>query len=293
MEDIACERQSEIRSSGCLKQNNELKPLTIVFSGCPDSGKSELIKAIAGTRLQVDKWPEGVLERQTALLDCEGKKMLLVALPDTDSLGHNSQEEIIARNYLVREKPDVIVNVIEASNLERDLYFTVQLFEIGIPVVIALNMCREGDKKGCKINIAMMCAILGIPVIETDVFTKKGLNILLRAALAIKESKANRWPKVFNYGEYIDLVALEIRKYLIKKDPLPFLNRKYPLRWLVYKIIEGDAMVTSEIGLTLDMLSSPVITQLKKTHGDELQSLMAEARFAQAAGLTKEILGKI
>ena len=122
---------------------NPQRVLTVAVAGNPNSGKSTLINALARTRLQVGNWPGVTVEKKEAVLEYQGWKIRLVDLPGTYSLSPYSQEEIIARDYLVQENPDVIIDVIDATNLERNLYLTMQLLELGIPVVAALNIYDE------------------------------------------------------------------------------------------------------------------------------------------------------
>ena len=130
-------QQSEVRSQ---ESKTDKKVITVAVAGNPNLGKSTLINAIAGTRLYVGNWPGVTVEKKEALFEYEGRKIKLVDLPGTYSLSPYTQEEIIARDYLVHERPDVIINVVDATNLERNLYLTVQLMELGIPIVMALNI---------------------------------------------------------------------------------------------------------------------------------------------------------
>ena len=150
------------------------KTITVAVAGNPNSGKSTLINAIAGTRLYVGNWPGVTVEKKSALFEYEGTNIKLVDIPGTYSLSPYTQEEIIARDYLVHEKPDAIINVVDATNLERNLYLTVQLLELGIPVVMALNIHDEAVSKGYKIDIKTMEYILGIKIIPTVATKKQG-----------------------------------------------------------------------------------------------------------------------
>ena len=145
---------------------SQQKPLVVAVAGNPNAGKSTLINAIAGSRLQVGNWPGVTVEKKEARFEVEGRSIRLVDLPGCYSLSPYSQEEIITRDYLVTEKPDLVINVVDATNLERNLYLTTQLLELGIPMIMALNIFDEAEAKGYKINIRQMEETLGIRIID-------------------------------------------------------------------------------------------------------------------------------
>jgi len=125
-----------------------VKEIKVAVTGNPNSGKSTLINAIAGTNLQVGNWPGVTVEKKTATIKFDDLTINLVDLPGTYSLSPYTQEERIARDFLVKEKPDLIINVVDSTNLERNLYLTIQILELDIPVVIALNIYDEAKKEG-------------------------------------------------------------------------------------------------------------------------------------------------
>lgn len=261
---------------------------TIAVAGNPNSGKSTLINAIAGTRLHVGNWPGVTVEKKEALFEFEGKKIRLVDLPGTYSLSPYTQEEIIARDYLVHEKPEVIVNVVDATNLERNLYLTVQMMELGIPIVMALNIYDEAEQKGYKIDSKAIGAILGITVVCTVATGKIGLNELMKAALDRAEKPSSHKPKNLNYGLDIEKASREIENHL-RKDHASIAER-YPLRWLALKLMEGDQHVREETGLDESGLLGETLRHLREAHGEDIEAVMADARYAQASGLTHEVM---
>ncbi len=272
--------------------------ITVAVAGNPNSGKSTLINAIAGTRLHVGNWPGVTVEKKSALFEHEGRKIKLVDLPGTYSLSPYTQEEIIARDYLVHEKPDVIIDVVDATNLERNLYLTVQLMELGIPVVIALNIYDEAEKKGYKIDIKAMEKMLGVRVIPTIATKKSGLDDLLKAITAIVVDSTHRAdnpalhnPKKLHYEDDIESAAAAVEMHI--KNSYPQLAEKYPLRWLSLKLMEGDTHVQKEIDISGDgAFIEDSTAHLKKAHGEDIESIMADERYAQASGLTHEVLKK-
>ncbi len=269
----------------------EKKIITVAVAGNPNSGKSTLINGIAGTRLHVGNWPGVTVEKKEAVFEYGGRKIKLVDLPGTYSLSPYTQEEIIARDYLVHERPDVIIDVVDSTNLERNLYLTVQLLELGIPVVIALNIYDEAEKKGYMIDIKTMEKVLGVKVIPTVSTKKSGLEGLLKTVIEVAGNPDKHAPKRLNYGKDIEFAAEALSSQI--KNLYPSLAEKYPLRWLVLKLMEGDEHVLREIHLSdMGLSISDALSHLKKAHDSDTESLMSEARYAQAAGLTHEVLKK-
>lgn len=265
--------------------------ITIAVAGNPNSGKSTLVNAIAGTRLHVGNWPGVTVEKKEAIFEYDGKKIMLVDLPGTYSLSPYTQEEIIARDYLVHETPEVIINVVDSTNLERNLYLTVQLLELGIPVVIALNIYDEAKKKGHRIDIKSMEEVLGVKVVTTVATERTGLNHLLTAVLKVAGNSPRYYSKQLDYGEDLESVARVMERKI--KQNYNFLVGRYPLRWLTFKLLEGDTHILKEIngdgnGLYFD----DVVQHLRKTYGDDIESIMANVRYAKAAETTHRVLSK-
>ncbi len=269
----------------------ERKLITIAIAGNPNSGKSTLINSIAGTKLQVGNWPGVTVEKKETVFEYRGRKIRLVDLPGTYSLSPYTQEEIIARDYLVHEKPDVVVNVVDATNLERNLYLTVQLLELDIPVVMALNIYDEAERKGFSIDREAMQNLLGVPIVPTVATKRTGLNELFDAVLDTADNGQKGNPRRLNYGEDIEAAAQEVQKIIM--ETAPSLAKKYPLRWLAFKVLEQDSRATEEQDINIGAYrDGEGVKHLVTTQGDDVESLMADARYAQASGLTKEVLTK-
>jgi ferrous iron transport protein B len=265
------------------------RALTVAVAGNPNSGKSTLINAIAGTRLHVGNWPGVTVEKKEASFEHGGRPMRLVDLPGTYSLSPYSQEEIVARDFLVVERPDVIVNVVDATNLERNLYLTVQLLELGIPVVMALNIHDEAVAKGFRIDAHGIEERLGIRVVPTSATRKEGLDALLEAVFAAVERGAPR-PATLGYGTELDRTALSIAELLELHGPA--IASRYPRRWLVLKLLEGDARVAADLGPSMAALVREPLGTLRREVGEDVEARVTEARYALAAGLTREVLEK-
>jgi ferrous iron transport protein B len=265
------------------------RAITVAVAGNPNSGKSTLINAIAGSRLHVGNWPGVTVEKKEAAFEHAGRPIRLVDLPGTYSLSPYSQEEIVARDYLAGERPDVVVNVVDATNLERNLYLTVQLLELGIPVVMALNIHDEAEAKGYRIDVRAMEERLGIRVIPTSATKERGLDALLEATLAAADAPEAARPALLSYGDDLDRAAMDVAELLEARAPGS--AARLPRRWLVLKVLEGDPRVCEELGLDRAALAGP-LAHLTSAHGEDVEALVAEARYALAAGLTREVLSK-
>lgn len=262
--------------------------ITIAVAGNPNSGKSTLINAIANARLHVGNWPGVTVEKKSALFDYKGRQIRIIDLPGTYSLSPYTQEEIIARDYLVQEKPDVIINVVDATNLDRNLYLTVQLLELDIPLVIAMNMYDEAEDKGYKINVKAMEDMLGTKIIPTIATRKKGLDDLIKAAVGASENPDTFRPRALNYGEDIESAESVLKTHI--RNDFPEMAARYPLRWLAFKIMEGDEAFIKSTGADFGVITTSATEHLRKAHGDDVESIMADRRYALATGLTREVL---
>ncbi len=278
------------RKSGVRTQKIERKTITAAVAGNPNSGKSTLINAIAGTRLHVGNWPGVTVEKKEAVLEYHGRRIRLVDLPGAYSLSPYTQEEIIARDYLAHEKPDVIINVVDSTNIERNLYLSMQLLELGIPMVIALNIHDEAEKKGYRIDTKTMERMLGVKAIPTVATRKSGLAELLKAVTETADNPKGHPTAHPRYGEDIESAALTIEDHLRRDHPS--VAADYPLRWLAFKLMEGDQRIREETGLDESGLLGETLRHLRQAHGEDIESLMADARYAQASGLTHEVLKK-
>ncbi|HEX9307607.1 MAG TPA: ferrous iron transport protein B [Anaeromyxobacter sp.] len=261
--------------------------ITVAVAGNPNSGKSTLINAIAGTRLQVGNWPGVTVEKKEAVFEHGGRRVRLVDLPGTYSLSPFSQEEIVARDYLARERPDVVVNVVDATNLERNLYLTVQLLELGIPVVMALNIHDEAQAKGYRIDARGIEQRLGIRVVPTSATKRQGLSDLLEAVVGAADLGEAGRPGLLSYGRDLDRAALAVSEALERSAP-PEADG-YPRRWLVLKLLERDPRLVAEVPLDAAALEG-ALAHLREAHAGDVEALLAEARYGLAAGLTREVL---
>ena len=272
-------------------QDTAKQGLTIAVAGNPNAGKSTLINAIAGSRLYVGNWPGVTVEKKSASFDYGGREISLVDLPGAYSLSPYTQEEVIARDYLVKERPDVIINVVDATNLERNLYFTLQLLELGIPMVIALNMADEAAQKGFRIDVDKIASILGCAVVPTVATKKEGLEDLMETAVSFAVETEEHTPGFISYGEDIEQALVPIADAL--KNHPEVLAGRLPLRWFALKVLERDERVLDDYAVDADAPQiEKAVKHLKAAHGEDQEAHLADTRYGLAAGLTREALKK-
>lgn len=169
--------------------------ITMALAGNPNSGKTTLFNALTGSRQYVGNWPGVTVEKKEGKMKFQDKNLVLVDLPGTYSLSPYSMEEIIAKNFVTNEKPDVVINIVDASNIERNLFLTMQLLELGRPTVIALNMMDVAKAKGYDIDVDKLSAELGVPVIPIVASKSQGLLGMLQTAILEAGTQSNNMPE--------------------------------------------------------------------------------------------------
>ncbi len=235
-----------------------MKEIIVAVAGQPNSGKSTIFNMLTGARQHVANYPGVTVEKRTGRYGYEGNTITLVDLPGTYSLTSYSPEERIARDFLLHEKPAVVLDIVDASNLERNLYLTFQLAEMGVPLVIALNMMDVAENRGLKIDKNKLSELLGAPVVPTVGSKGRGKKELKEAVLntyknnhfqtgygeACKDCgvcldmSREKDPFRVDYGEKLEPILSSLEKMLLDD---PKISAQYPVRWLSVKLIEGDS----------------------------------------------------
>jgi len=263
---------------------------TIALAGNPNSGKSTLFNALTGARQHVGNYPGVTVEKKEGRHLRNGLTFNIVDLPGTYSLTAYSPEEVVARDFLVNEKPQLVIDIVDAANLERNLYLAIQFMELGIPVCIALNMIDVAEKRGVKIDAAKLSVLLGAPVVPTVARSGNGKDELMESAAAlVKAGKASQ-PLAISYGSDVDRTLDELTP---KIKAAGFLAGSYPARWVALKYLENDEQIRSrgrkvdpklaaELEAAIDRLS----THLQETADTYPEMVIADHRY----GFIKSVL---
>ncbi|MCD8017607.1 MAG: ferrous iron transporter B [Oscillospiraceae bacterium] len=260
--------------------------IKIALAGNPNCGKTTLFNALTGSNQYVGNWPGVTVEKKDGRLK-NHKDVIIQDLPGIYSLSPYSLEEVVARGYLVNEKPDVILNIVDGTNIERNLYLTTQLIELGIPVVVAVNMMDVLKKNGDTISLDKLSASLGCAVVEMSAL--KGTGCIEAAEKAIEEAKkglTSEPPHVFT-GSVEHAVAHIEESISGKVD-------EKNLRWYAIKIFERDEKVLEELKLdkTLSEHLEAHIADCEKEMEDDAESIITNQRYAYISGVVSKVVKK-
>ncbi|MBW2569354.1 MAG: ferrous iron transport protein B [Deltaproteobacteria bacterium] len=271
------------------------KSITIALAGNPNSGKTTIFNCITGTRQKVGNWPGVTVEKKEGVVTKYGYNLKIIDLPGTYSLTPFSVEEIIARNYVIEECPDVVIVIIDASNLERSLYLATQLREIDCKVIFALNMADVASSHGLKINADKLSELLDLPVVFTVGNKNEGIDTLLQKAIELAESKSEISQKrKVKYSKDIENSIAKLQSFIEKKiaAKLP-----YNTRWMAIKLLEDDRILKESIAQKTGNNNQDIIQQaqafrkkLVDRFDEEPEIVMTDERYGFIAGIIKEVL---
>ncbi|MBD3318191.1 MAG: ferrous iron transport protein B [Chitinivibrionales bacterium] len=267
--------------------------LKIALAGNPNSGKTTAFNRITGAMQKVGNWGGVTVEIKEAEKTIDGEKVVFVDLPGTYSLSAFSEEERVAREYLIEQKPDVVIDVVDATNLDRHLYLAVQLMELGIRPVIALNMWDEVAKRGIAIEIDRLRRLLGLRIVATTARTGKGIDELLREAMEQaraprKEHAPLRIPLPHEIASAVDRLEKLIGKSI---------STTYPSRWVACKLLEHDDEIEKLVreqpeGDAVIRMRDTAEMEISELLGDDPGNMIAEARYGYIAGLLREVVSQ-
>lgn len=269
-----------------------LPTYTIALAGNPNAGKSTLFNAMTGARAHVGNYPGITVEKKVGQFRTDEALLNLVDLPGTYSLTAYSAEELVARDFLVDERPQAVVDVLNAGSLERNLYLAVQLLELGIPVVLGLNMMDEAHKMGMKVDSKRLSKVLDCPVVELVARRGTGVNELAAAAAKLAAERQGRWKPVdISYGPDLDPALTEMTTRIMAKS---FLANRYPARWVALKYLESDDQIREQgraadpqLAAWLEGRSDEVAAHLRATLGTYPEAIIADFRYGFIASVLK------
>jgi len=269
-----------------------MSKITLALAGNPNAGKTTLFNELTGARQHVGNYPGVTVEKKEGVYLHDGYELHIVDLPGTYSLTAYSVEEVVARDFLVNEKPEVIVNIVDASNLERNLYLSLQFLERGIPVCIALNMIDVAKSRGIEIKSQKLSELLGVPVVPIIARSGYGKHDLMKTAARVAEEKTVQKPLQISYGDDLDRVIQEMEKEIISGN---FLTDTYPARWIALKYLENDELVLSKgnaanpaLSEKLTGMTRSVTAHLEDTMDTYPEALLADYRYGYIHSIVRK-----
>ena len=267
---------------------------TLALAGNPNAGKTTLFNALTGARQHVGNYPGVTVERKEGEYQSGDFDAVVVDLPGTYSLTAYSEEEVVTRDFIANEKPAVVINIVDAANLERNLYLTCQLLELKIPLVVALNMMDVARDRGMEIDVEKLSSFLGIPVLPIVARSGQGLDELMAAVKDMEEGRLSPPDPAkvkISYGEDIDQTLLTMTS-LIRDQAL--LKGKYPSRWIAVKIVEHDEVLIKEVNEASPELCTRLLHEaemvakhLMKTFDTYPEAVIADHRYGFIKGILK------
>jgi ferrous iron transport protein B len=264
--------------------------ISVGLAGNPNSGKTTIFNNLTGARQHVGNYPGVTVEKKEGRFRHQEREVTLTDLPGTYSLTAYSIEELVARRFVIEEKPDVVVDVVDASNLERNLYLAVQFMELGIPLVLAFNMSDLARTRGIEIDIENLSRLLGVAIVPTVGHKGEGMDALKDAILAAADKPENHRPAHVTYGREVEA---EVRSLAGLIDQDGGLEGEVPARWLAVKLLESDEEAHKQLASLRnpDKVADAARTaahHIERDFGDTAETLIADRRYGFISGACQE-----
>lgn len=256
------------------------REITIALAGNPNAGKSVVFNQLTGGNQIIGNWPGKTVERTEGWIRYRGRRIRIVDLPGIYSLSTYTEEELIAREFILSGTPDVIINVIDASLLERSLFLTLQLLETEKPLVLAINQLDVAESKGLKTDVDTLSKLLGVPAVGIIATKGMGLNRVLTTAIELAEKSERVTPPM--YGGEIEQSLEELVRLLDEAYP------EYPARWLAIKILERDEWI-GKLSIPEEILdrAEEIRNKIEETHKEPIEVVISSERYALASRIAR------
>ncbi|MBN1676179.1 MAG: ferrous iron transport protein B [Kiritimatiellae bacterium] len=262
------------------------KQIVVALAGNPNSGKTTLFNNITGSHQHVGNYPGVTVEKKEGTCKHEGAEIKVVDLPGTYSLTAYSIEEIVARNFIIDEKPDIVIDVIDASNLERNLYLAVQMMELGVPVVLAFNMSDVARSRGIEFDLDMLASLLGAPIVPTVGHKNTGTKELLHEAIRVAQDGHHAKSPDIRYGNDIEKAIAAIRRRM--EGHVSF-GGEQEARWIAVKLLENDQDVAKRIqAAEIHEAVRAEQARIESVLGDSAEMIIADRRYGFISGACQE-----
>ena len=251
--------------------------IKIALAGNPNCGKTTMFNALTGANQYVGNWPGVTVEKKEGKLKGKrrkGEDVIVTDLPGIYSLSPYTLEEVVSRDYLLKEDPDVIIDMVDATNIERNLYLTTQLIETGVPVVIALNMADLLEKRGIRIDVSRLSERMGCPVVETSALKGEGLEKLIDTAVKTAEKRGDVHPEPI-FSEELEKAVAAVENMLASSV------EEGKRRWYAVKILENDSKVIESMSLSVSLRATAddLRKGLEAKHDDDIESIVTDERY--------------